>query len=667
MTRLLSFFVRLTLIGVLGTPAFAAAAEPDHPCGAVAWLDEIRLLQADFDGERGQQATRELLHATLADLLPAVDARLSLVRPGADEARWTVHWADGAARSSRPVADDGDLRELYRGVLGEACVLLRQNDPQRAGRRLSSSWRSVWIPFEKVFIARLRDPSAAFGFSEITLSIDSPGVKSANESFSLQWLDRSLGIARLYLPDMARWQARKIDEGLGKLRAQAPIKTLVVDLRGSGGGDFSLLESLLARFLPAGTLAYTTIDRQGRNSEIRVGANSSPGEDRELRLIVIVSRRTRGGAELLAGALQASGRAEVWGERTAGMAAHTRILKLSDKNSLIVTDALPRFPGHDGLSPFVMPTRELAAGQALDAALATLGEAGRPPANPFIRPDERRHPLVSAVLERRSDDAVRLIEGGAELDVEASRAGLNALMPRRFHAEYSGQTPVIGYPLAIAAAAQGLPKVLAALAERAPQTLQQTDSEGRNALAYAARRDYPECTRILLANGLDPLHPATRYPIFNTPLALAVHEQRAAIVGLLMAAIPRRQLGHTAVGEAVWTAAVMNDQATVKALLDGGASPNYIAPQGGSALIAAVESRRLDLVRLLLDHGATVDDHRYRGLSVFQYAAKNAAGDDPAAKEILELIAQAPRVDRRWQKSAETEAIEEIWRMIEKP
>ena len=667
MNRLFLFVASLILIGALAPPVLAADAEPAHPCGAVAWLDEIRLLQADFDRERGKEATRELLHATLADLLPAVDARLSAVRPGADDARWAVHWRDGAARTVRPVADDADLRDLYRGVLGEACALLRQNDRQPAGRRLSSSWRSLWLPFEQVLLARLRDPGAAFGFSDVTLSIDSPSVKSAKESFSLQWLDRSLGIARLYLPDLRNGQARNIDEGLTRLRAQAPIKTLIVDLRGAGGGDWALLESLLARFLPAGTLAYTATDGQGRASEIRAGANRTPSEDRELRLIVVVSRRTRGGAELLAGALQAAGRAEVWGERTAGMAGHQRIVKLSDKNSLMVTDSLPRFPGHDGLSAFVVPTREVVAGQALDAALATLAENGRAPNNPFIRPDERRHPLVSAVLDRRSDDAVRLIEGGADVNVEASRDGLNALMPRRFQSENDGQTPVIGYPLAIAAAAQGLPRVLAALGQRAPQALQLTDSEGRSALAYAARQDYPNSTRILLANGLDPLHPAKRDPISNTPLALAVHERQAAIVELLMAAIPRERLGHTAVGESVWIASAGNDLATVKALLQGGASANYIARQGGSALIAAVESRRLDLVRLLIEHGATVDDHPYRGFSVFQYAERNAAGDDPDAKKILELIVQAPRVDRRWKKSAETEAIEEIWKIIEKP
>lgn len=663
------FFVRcLALMFALCAPAFAVDGDIAHPCGAIAWLDEIRVLQADFERDRGKDATRTLLHATLADLLPVVDARLVVTRTGEGGTRWSVEWrdhGDAASPPPRAVTDAGDLRDLYRAVLGEACVLLRQNDPEKAGRWLSSSWRSLWPSFEKVFLARLRDPGAAFGFSDISLSIDSPSVKSSNESFSLQWLDQSFGIARLYLPDMRHRQSVNIDEGLFRLRAQAPIKTLILDLRGSGGGDLSLVENLLARFLPAGTLAYSVTDRQGKETEVRVKSTTTSADERDVRLIVLVSRSTRGAAELLAAALQGARRAELFGERTAGMASHKRVLKLSDKNSLIVSHALPRFPGQNSVSPFVVPTREVLAGQALEAALASLAEGGRHPANPFIRPDEHRAPLARAVLERRSEDAVRLIEADADVNVEASREGLNALLPRRCHAENSGQTPVVGYPLAIAAAALGLPKVLAALGERAAQNLRLTDSEGRNALAYAALQGYPNATRILLAHGLNPLHPAKRYPISSTPLALAVQQKHAEVVELLMAAITRVQLGHIAVSESVWTAALNADRPTLKALLERGANANYIARQGGTALIAAVESGQPELVRLLLDHGATVDDHLYRGFSVVQYAERNAAHDDPAAKKIPELIKQAPRVDRGWKKSAQTESIENIWQMIE--
>lgn len=429
----------------------------------------------------------------------------------------------------------------------------------------------------------------------------------------------------------------------------------------------STLEALLARFLPAGTLAYTVSNRQGQEKEIRVKENPPPNADREMPLIVLTSRETRGGAELLAGALQANRRAIVIGEPTAGMAGHRRLIKLAKDNTLILTDSLPRFPGQPDTITRIEPDVPVPATLAIEAALTRLAENGRTPANPFIRPDEQRHPLVRAVLERNNEEALRLIEAGAELEVEASREALGRVMPAHFRPRGSGATPVLGYPLAIAAAAQGMPKVLAVIGQRAPAALHRTDTDGRTALAYAAMAGFPNTTRVLLDHKLDPLHPAKDYPVSESPLALAVQLKNAEVVAMMMAAIPRERLNHTAVLESVWVAAAKNDLPTLKALLEGGASPHYIARQGGTALIEAVLHRNPDVARLLLKHGATVDDHPYRGLSIVQQAEKQAAADDAKAVEVLELIRQAPRRDRQWQKSKETEVFEGLLRMIEKP
>lgn len=653
----------LTLCMVLGLlPMHSVHADsPPHPCGAIGWMDEIRILQADFTRERGQSATQALFQDTLAEFLPQVDARLSL-----DRSTWTVRWEDQPPiQVERPATND--LRDLYRAVTSPACQLLRQHDPEKASRHLSGSWRNLWIDFEQAFLARLGDPAAAFGFSALSLSIDSPSFNSAFETYSLQWMDRSLGIARLFTPALEDYLQEPLNDGLIALRTEAPLRTLILDLRGTGGGEIRTLESLLARFLPSGTLAYTLRNRQGQETEVRVTANTSPAADRQLRLIVLTSSKTRGGAELLAGALQANHRAMVFGEPTAGMAGYKRVIKLSDKNSLILTDSLPRFPGQTTLSPRITPTVLTPANDAFTAALATLAEKGHTPHNPFIRRDEHRFPLVQAILERKQEDAVQLIKSGAPLDVEASRSALNRLMPSHFSAQYSGETPVPGYPLAIAAAAQGLPKVLAAIGQRAPEQLKQTDTEGRTALAYAALGGFGESTRILLRYGLDPLHPAKQYPISRTPLALAVQAGYPDVVRQLMAAIPRERLGHTAVIESVWVASSKNDLPTLTSLLEGGASPNYIAPQGGTALISAVEFGQLDAVRLLLKYGGTVDDHLYRGYSVFQYAERNAAQQHRDAEEILTLIRQAPRQERDWKKSPSTENLEQLWKMIEGP
>jgi ankyrin repeat protein len=655
-------FAGCAALGLLAASPAHADSSPAHPCGAIDWLDELRVLSADLEAERGREATRTLFDDTLVAMLPEVDVRLH-AQPDKNSPTWRVQWGTQPATE---VAVSDDVRDRYRAVLAPACTLMRQHAPELAQRRLSGAWRDLWIDFEKVFIAQLKDPAAAFGYSDISLSIDSPSTKPANEATSLQWMDRSFGLARYYLSDLHNYH-EDVGKNLVKLRAEAPLKTLILDLRGSGGGDFSTLEALLARFLPTGTLANTVRNRQGQEKEIRVKENPPPDADREMPLIVLTSRETRGGAELLAGTLQANRRAIVIGEPTAGLAGHRRLIKLAKDNTLILTDSLPRFPGQTDTVTRIEPDVPVPAALAIEAALTRLAENGRTPANPFIRPDEQRHPLVRAVLERNNDEALRLIESGAELEVEASREALGRVMPAHFRPRGNGATPVLGYPLAIAAAAQGKPKVLAAIGQRAPAALHRTDTDGRTALAYAAMASFPNTTRVLLDHGLDPLHPAKNYPISESPLALAVQLNNAEVVAIMMAAIPRERLNHTAVLESVWITAGKNDLPTLTALLEGGASPHYIARQGGTALIEAVLHRNPDVARLLLKHGATVDDHPYRGLSIVQQAEKQAADGDAKALEVLSLIRQAPRLDRQWQKSKETEAFEGLMRMIDNP
>lgn len=121
MTTLVAFITRLTLLLTLLGSAFAANTESPHPCGEVTWLDEIRLLQTDFEQERGKEYTRELLHATLIDTLSAVDAHLVLNRLGNEETSWSVQWksnGDTDTSAPRKVADVADLRDLYRRFPG---------------------------------------------------------------------------------------------------------------------------------------------------------------------------------------------------------------------------------------------------------------------------------------------------------------------------------------------------------------------------------------------------------------------------------------------------------------------------------------------------------------------------------------------------------------------
>ncbi|MBP1682146.1 MAG: ankyrin repeat protein 50-like [Proteobacteria bacterium] len=270
-------------------------------------------------------------------------------------------------------------------------------------------------------------------------------------------------------------------------------------------------------------------------------------------------------------------------------------------------------------------------------------------------------PLVRSVLARDEDEAIRLIEADARLDEMVSEHEIRRLAAPRVKIAYVGGEPPADYPLVVLAAVANLPRVVAAIGQRSPERFAATDPRGNTALAWAARSGHLEVTRILLATGLDPLR---RDDDGYTPLSLAVRRKEAKVVGLLVAAIPRERYAQLAVAEQVWIAAYSADSATLRALLEAGVPPDYIAPQGNSALISAVDDANLERVELLLKHGATVDDHRYRGRSIFEIARANQSMDNPDAAKILRLIEGAQRSASGWKKSAEVERVESLLKMI---
>lgn len=298
--------------------------------------------------------------------------------------------------------------------------------------------------------------------------------------------------------------------------------------------------------------------------------------------------------------------------------------------------------------------------------------------NPLVSVEEAQTashnaPLVRALLAHDQIEAVRLIQYGAPLDLSIDENQLDNLLTKRARMlSYGNNTPP-GYPLAIAAALLGLPGVLEAIGEREPARLHVADSDNKTAINYAAHQGYAACVTVLLRRGLNPLQPPHRAWASGTPLSRAVMKGSAPTVKLLLDAIPKAQYTSERVTEQVWNATYIPPQgpehiAVLQTLLDAGISPNYIALQGGSALINAIENQNPAQVRLLIEHGAKAYSHAYRGRTAHEWAAYYAGPDaSPAALEIAGLLGALKVEPSVWQKSKEIEQFENTLRMIGSP
>jgi hypothetical protein len=298
--------------------------------------------------------------------------------------------------------------------------------------------------------------------------------------------------------------------------------------------------------------------------------------------------------------------------------------------------------------------------------------------NPLVSVEEAKAashntPLVRTLLARDQAGAIRLIQSGTPLDLSIDENTLDDLLTKRARMlSYGNNTPP-GYPLAIAAALLGLPGVLEAIGEREPARLHVADSDNKTAINYAAHQGYANCVAVLLRYGLNPLQPPRHAWASGTPLSRAVMKGSAPTVKLLLDAIPKAQYTSDRVTEQVWNATGIPPQgpehmAVLQTLLDAGISPNYIAPQGGSALINAIENQNPAQVRLLIEHGAKAYSHAYRGRTAHEWAAYYARPDaSPAALEIAGLVGALKVEPSTWQKGKEIEQFENTLRMIGSP
>lgn len=114
-------------------------------------------------------------------------------------------------------------------------------------------------------------------------------------------------------------------------------KSILLDLRGSAGGELSEGLAVADYFIKSGTLAKTI----GRKEAVLATYDAKPENDlTDLPVAVIVDRTTAGAAEVIAAALLESQRGDVVGERTLfGMGSEQKLFPLDDGSAFLLTIA----------------------------------------------------------------------------------------------------------------------------------------------------------------------------------------------------------------------------------------------------------------------------------------------------------------------------------------
>ena len=143
-------------------------------------------------------------------------------------------------------------------------------------------------------------------------------------------LERDTGVAYVRVSSFQGNTIDDFDRVLDELRGIG-IKALILDLRFNGGGLVSQAIDMVDRFISEGLIASTVTRRQA----VREYRAHREGSFCDARLVVLVNGASASAAEIVAGALQAHGRATVVGSRSFGKGVVQHIIHLRDRSAAL--------------------------------------------------------------------------------------------------------------------------------------------------------------------------------------------------------------------------------------------------------------------------------------------------------------------------------------------
>lgn len=121
---------------------------------------------------------------------------------------------------------------------------------------------------------------------------------------------------------------------------QAGVAAWVLDLRGNGGGYLDAMTEVAGRLLPSGTPVLVSHTQNGDAVTRTAGGERQPVRP----LTVLINGGSASASEILAAALQESGRAAIVGEQSAGVANAANLDALPDGGGISITSVLTLTP-----------------------------------------------------------------------------------------------------------------------------------------------------------------------------------------------------------------------------------------------------------------------------------------------------------------------------------
>jgi len=353
----------------IGSLASAAPAVPPDPEDAaypaikrfIEVMDTVRKRHPDVD----RLAYDRLVNHALEGMLAGLDPHSSFIHP-----EMAARMRENAGMNPEVVSlglvfglrDDGAYVSsvVPQGPAAAAGVLPGSALIEIDGRKIEGADFSDWIGALRKpagAVTRLRVKSPASPRPEV-LELTHRAVEERSVTETKIW-GKEKGIGYVRLATFGSGCAREMEAALDELE-DGGMKSLVLDLRGNGGGDLGETVKILGLFVPPETVVVTTRGRdEDATSEMKTPARQR--RKRSYPMVVLIDRMSASASELTAGALQDLKRATILGETSYGKGSVQNIIPMGGGTALRLTIATYHTPSgntphHKGITPDVPVT-----------------------------------------------------------------------------------------------------------------------------------------------------------------------------------------------------------------------------------------------------------------------------------------------------------------------
>lgn len=176
----------------------------------------------------------------------------------------------------------------------------------------------------------------------------------------VSWVMLPNGVMWLQLDQFSRGATDRLTAALEEGQ-ELGMTGLILDLRGNPGGLVVEALGVASQFLPDGTPLFQRVDAEGNSRVTETVGNNGAYLDGPM--VVLVDGNSASSAEIVAGAIQESGRAELFGETTFGVGTVLLPFELTDGSLAVLgIELLLTGSGEPIFQQGITPVNEVALG-----------------------------------------------------------------------------------------------------------------------------------------------------------------------------------------------------------------------------------------------------------------------------------------------------------------